>query len=86
VRRGVSRTGFAPRPDSVDRASKDADERALRGRVTRLTYPLNVLGWPALAMPAGLTRHGLPASIHLIGRPGADSLVLAAGAALASLD
>jgi aspartyl-tRNA(Asn)/glutamyl-tRNA(Gln) amidotransferase subunit A len=62
-----------------------ADERELRARVTRLTYPIDVLGWPSLALPAGLTENGLPASIQLIGRPGDDSLVLAAGALLASL-
>jgi aspartyl-tRNA(Asn)/glutamyl-tRNA(Gln) amidotransferase subunit A len=61
------------------------DERELRGRVTRLTYPFDLLGWPALALPAGLTPEGLPASIQLVGRPGDDALVLAAGAALASL-
>jgi aspartyl-tRNA(Asn)/glutamyl-tRNA(Gln) amidotransferase subunit A len=61
-----------------------ADERELRGRVTRLTYPIDVLGWPSLALPAGLTGNGLPASIQLIGRPGDDGLVLAAGALLAS--
>jgi aspartyl-tRNA(Asn)/glutamyl-tRNA(Gln) amidotransferase subunit A len=63
----------------------DGDERQLRGRVTRLTYPFDVLGWPALALPCGLTPNGLPASVQLVGRPGEDALVLAAGAALASL-
>jgi aspartyl-tRNA(Asn)/glutamyl-tRNA(Gln) amidotransferase subunit A len=63
----------------------DGDERKLRGRVTRLTYPFDLLGWPALALPAGLTPDGLPASIQLVGQPGDDARVLAAGAALASL-
>jgi aspartyl-tRNA(Asn)/glutamyl-tRNA(Gln) amidotransferase subunit A len=62
-----------------------SDERELRGRVTRLTYPFDLLGWPALALPAGLTPDGLPASIQLVGHPGDDARVLAAGAALASL-
>jgi aspartyl-tRNA(Asn)/glutamyl-tRNA(Gln) amidotransferase subunit A len=63
----------------------DADERELRPRATRLTYPLDVLGWPALALPCGLTSEGLPASIQLIGRPGHDARVLAVGSELASL-
>jgi aspartyl-tRNA(Asn)/glutamyl-tRNA(Gln) amidotransferase subunit A len=43
------------------------------------TYPLNVLGWPALALPCGPAEDGLPASVQLVGRRGADALVLAAG-------
>lgn len=61
-----------------------ADERELRGRGIRLTYPFNCLGWPALAIPCGLAEDGLPASVQLVGRPGDDSRVLAAGALLAS--
>ncbi len=58
------------------------DERELRGRLTLLTWPFNVLGAPALAIPCGPAEDGLPASAQLVGRPGADSLVLAAGALL----
>jgi aspartyl-tRNA(Asn)/glutamyl-tRNA(Gln) amidotransferase subunit A len=61
-----------------------ADERALRGRGIRLTYPFNCLGWPALAIPCGPAEDGLPASVQLVGRPGDDARVLAAGALLAS--
>jgi len=58
------------------------DERELRGELTSLTWPFNVLGAPALAIPCGRAEDGLPASIQLVGRPGADSLVLAAGGLL----
>ena len=43
------------------------------------TFPFNTLGWPALALPCGTAEEGLPASVQLAGRPGADALVLAAG-------
>jgi aspartyl-tRNA(Asn)/glutamyl-tRNA(Gln) amidotransferase subunit A len=43
------------------------------------TFPFNTLGWPALALPCGAAEDGLPASVQLAGRPGADALVLAAG-------
>jgi len=43
------------------------------------TFPFNALGWPALALPCGAAEDGLPASVQLAGRPGADGLVLAAG-------
>jgi aspartyl-tRNA(Asn)/glutamyl-tRNA(Gln) amidotransferase subunit A len=49
------------------------------------TIPFNVLGWPALALPCGRTENGLPASVQLAGRPGADALVLAAGRVLEAL-
>jgi aspartyl-tRNA(Asn)/glutamyl-tRNA(Gln) amidotransferase subunit A len=52
---------------------------ALRRAVLRFTYPWNVVGAPALALPCGPAEHGLPASVQLIGRPGDDAIVLAAG-------
>jgi aspartyl-tRNA(Asn)/glutamyl-tRNA(Gln) amidotransferase subunit A len=61
-----------------------ANERELRSRGIRLTYPFNCLGWPALAIPCGPAEEGLPASVQLIGRPGDDARVLAAGTLLAS--
>jgi aspartyl-tRNA(Asn)/glutamyl-tRNA(Gln) amidotransferase subunit A len=53
---------------------------ALRERLIRLTYPFNALGWPALALPCGRAEDGLPASVSLAARRGADALVLAVGA------
>ena len=47
-----------------------------------LTRPFNATGWPALALPCGPAEEGLPASIQIVGRPGADALVLAVGEAL----
>jgi aspartyl-tRNA(Asn)/glutamyl-tRNA(Gln) amidotransferase subunit A len=58
---------------------------ALRERLIANTLPFNTLGWPTLALPCGRAEDGLPASVQLIGRPGADALVLAAGGRLASL-
>ena len=55
---------------------------SLRLGITRFTNPFNALGWPALALPCGVADHGLPASIQLVGRAGADALVLGAGIAL----
>jgi Asp-tRNA(Asn)/Glu-tRNA(Gln) amidotransferase A subunit family amidase len=66
-------------------AAADAEEREIRDRVTLLTYPFNVLGRPALALPCGPAEDGLPASVQLVGRHAEDGRVLAAGALLASL-
>ncbi len=68
-------TAFVAPPD-------DADDLDIREATIRLTFPFNLLGWPALALPCGAAEEGLPASAQLIGRPGADALVLAAGALL----
>jgi aspartyl-tRNA(Asn)/glutamyl-tRNA(Gln) amidotransferase subunit A len=43
------------------------------------TFPFNALGWPALALPCGPAEDELPASVQIVGRPGTDALVLAAG-------
>jgi aspartyl-tRNA(Asn)/glutamyl-tRNA(Gln) amidotransferase subunit A len=50
----------------------DCDELAVRAAVTLWTFPFNALGWPALAVGA----------TQIVGRPGDDGLVLAAGLAL----
>jgi aspartyl-tRNA(Asn)/glutamyl-tRNA(Gln) amidotransferase subunit A len=63
----------------------DVDELEIRARAIRFTYPFDSLGWPALALPCGTADEGLPASIQLVGRPGDDARVLAAGRLLASL-
>ena len=57
-----------------------ASDLVLREDVIRLTLPFNALGWPALALPCGPGEDGLPASLQVVGRPGDDALVLAAGA------
>jgi aspartyl-tRNA(Asn)/glutamyl-tRNA(Gln) amidotransferase subunit A len=51
----------------------------VREALIRFTYPFSALGWPALALPCGPAEDGLPASLQIAGRTGADALVLAAG-------
>jgi aspartyl-tRNA(Asn)/glutamyl-tRNA(Gln) amidotransferase subunit A len=55
---------------------------ALRERLLRFTYPFNVIGVPALALPCGPAEDGLPASAQIVGRPGEDAHVLAIGRTL----
>ena len=65
-----------PRGDGYDEAFTDDAEISL-------THYWNWLGFPAVALPSGVgSRSGLPVSVSLIGRPGADWDLLAAGAAL----
>ena len=60
----------------------DVVETEIRGQMTLFTFPFNALGWPSLALPCGPAEEGLPASLQIIGRPGQDARVLAAGLAL----
>ncbi|WP_372409056.1 amidase [Streptomyces luteireticuli] len=40
------------------------------------TWPWNVLGWPAVNVPAGLTAGGLPLGAQLLGPAGSEALLL----------
>ncbi len=42
----------------------------------RNTRPLNVLGLPAISVPCGFTRAGLPVGLQIVGAPGDDARVL----------
>ncbi|ARB46947.1 amidase [Alloalcanivorax xenomutans] len=46
---------------------------------TPFTYPFNLTGQPALSLPLGLDRAGLPMGLQIVGRRFDDALVLRAG-------
>jgi amidase len=54
-------------PVAIDRA----------GRFTPYTPVFNLTGQPAVALPAGFDSDGLPLSVQLIGRPGAERTLYA---------
>jgi amidase len=47
----------------------------LAGRFTPWTSPFNVTGQPALTLPAGMGSDGLPLSVQLVGRHGAEDVL-----------
>ncbi|MBE0683768.1 MAG: Asp-tRNA(Asn)/Glu-tRNA(Gln) amidotransferase subunit GatA [Anaerolineales bacterium] len=56
---------------------ENAIERALQ--LTRFTAPFNLTGLPALSVPCGFTKEGLPIGLQIVSRPWNESGVLRAG-------
>jgi aspartyl-tRNA(Asn)/glutamyl-tRNA(Gln) amidotransferase subunit A len=57
------------------------DAESVIQRLTRFTRPINYLGLPSLAIPAGFTNAGLPVGMQLIGRSFDEAMLLRIGAA-----
>lgn len=55
-------------PDAVEQARL----------LTRFTAPFNLTGLPALSLPCGFTREGLPIGLQIVGRPWAEAKILRA--------
>jgi aspartyl-tRNA(Asn)/glutamyl-tRNA(Gln) amidotransferase subunit A len=52
---------------------------SMLARITRNTRPINFLGLPALAVPAGFSESALPVSFQLVGRPFSEGLLFKIG-------
>jgi amidase len=46
------------------------------------TWPWNVLGWPGVSIPAGLTTEGLPFGMQLLGPANSETTLLSLAAQL----
>jgi aspartyl-tRNA(Asn)/glutamyl-tRNA(Gln) amidotransferase subunit A len=57
----------------------------IRGGMYPYTFPYNLTGHPALALPCGRTVGGLPIGLQIVGRWHEDATVLAAGAVVEAL-
>ncbi|MDR7495085.1 MAG: amidase [Armatimonadota bacterium] len=54
---------------------------AMSAQLTRFTNPFNVTGLPALSVPCGYTRAGLPVGVQLVGPPDGEPVILRLAAA-----
>ncbi len=52
---------------------------AIKVRLLHNTYPFNLVGFPGLSLPCGLTAEGLPIGMQIVGRPYDEATVLCAG-------
>jgi aspartyl-tRNA(Asn)/glutamyl-tRNA(Gln) amidotransferase subunit A len=69
-----------PRIADVEAEDVAQAARTVAG-VLRATLPANVLGLPALSVPAGMSSIGVPLAVQLIGRPWSEPVLLALGQA-----
>ena len=53
----------------------DDAEACARAYPRQARQPFNVTGQPAIAIPAGFTRDGLPLSLQLVGHPFQEAMV-----------
>ena len=60
-------------------AQEGATSGGVKGILLRNTYPVNLVGFPALSLPCGQGADGLPVGLQLIGRPFDEATVLRAG-------
>jgi aspartyl-tRNA(Asn)/glutamyl-tRNA(Gln) amidotransferase subunit A len=68
-----------PPPAGVMSVTLNGKPMHVAPAMTRFTSPINFCGLPALSLPCGLTREGLPVSLQIVGRPGEDARVLSVG-------
>jgi aspartyl-tRNA(Asn)/glutamyl-tRNA(Gln) amidotransferase subunit A len=75
--------GLGGEAGSLETLTVDVDGRAhaFSEIISRNTMIFDYTGFPALMLPSGLGRSGLPTGMQIVGRPGADALCLKAGVA-----
>ena len=84
--RAIARAGFERALDGVDLLSTPTMPGGAPAlgvpAPTRFTAPFNLLGWPAISVPIGLTAGALPLGLQLVGPPWAEAQVLRAARAV----
>jgi aspartyl-tRNA(Asn)/glutamyl-tRNA(Gln) amidotransferase subunit A len=61
---------------AIDELTATESARPKELEMLRNTRPINLFALPAISVPCGFTRSGLPIGMQLIGAPGADATVL----------
>jgi aspartyl-tRNA(Asn)/glutamyl-tRNA(Gln) amidotransferase subunit A len=69
----------------LDHGTNDIDGVPLIPATTQFTFPVNGAGLPAIALPGGFARDGMPIGFQLIGRPFDERTLAATGIAFQSV-
>ena len=77
----ITPTAPVPPPAFADLAKAPDDLRRKELVMLRNTRPFNVYGLPAVSVPCGFTRAGLPVGLQIAGANGAEGSVLSLAAA-----
>jgi amidase len=78
----VPTTASPPLPiGTADGLSSRATQRLIAGACP-FAWPWNVLGWPGISVPAGLTSDGLPIGVQLLGPASSEPLLISLAAQL----
>ncbi len=72
-----------PRADAIDGLGSFATNRVIVGAAP-YTWPWNLVGWPAVAVPAGFTDAGLPVGAQLMGPANSERRLVSLAAQLES--
>jgi len=70
-----------PAADAIDDLGGWDTDKALVANCP-FTYPWNVIGWPGVNVPAGLTDDGLPIGVQLLGPANSEELLISLAAQL----
>ncbi|WP_019969877.1 amidase [Mycobacterium sp. 141] len=74
-----------PLTHEFDQLSWAATERAAI-QYCPMTWPWNLLGWPAISVPAGFTSDGLPIGVQLMGPANSEPLLISLAAELEAIN
>jgi aspartyl-tRNA(Asn)/glutamyl-tRNA(Gln) amidotransferase subunit A len=69
-------TGIAAPLIGSENVLVDGEEQSVRGALVRFNRPANFTGLPAISVPCGFTRAGLPVGLQIIGRAFGESALL----------
>jgi len=77
----ITPTTPIPAPRLADLQANPDQLRPYEILLLRNTRPFNVWGLPAISVPCGITKNGLPMGLQIAGAPGSDGLVVRFAAA-----